>query len=114
MHVRALFGLRLRGFVFIAFLSPPYRETPKRPKTQQQNIEKGKNFDARPRKTFFITFLSSPHREVLNQRNNKKVERKKVKKSPQKIFSRRNVWKLIVSRTPLVEKRPKTHLNTTY
>jgi hypothetical protein len=43
MYVRALFGLRLRfrGFVFIAFLSSPYRETPK---TQQQQNREGEKF----------------------------------------------------------------------
>jgi hypothetical protein len=52
---------------FIAFLSSPYRETPK---NAQKKIGRGKKLDARPRKTF------SPHREALNQRN-KKIERKR-------------------------------------
>jgi hypothetical protein len=74
----SLFGqdfFKTRGVVVfvIAFLSSPYRETPKNAQTKSA---RGKNVNARPRKTFFITFLSSPDREALNQRNNKNRKKK--------------------------------------
>jgi hypothetical protein len=65
--------------------------------------------------------LSSPHREALNQRNNKnRKEKNKKKITQQKIHPRKNISPAIFFethsfffscfRTPLAEKRPKTHL----
>jgi hypothetical protein len=105
---------------FIAFLSSPHRETPKN--ALKTNRQGGKKLDIRrttPYK-FFITFLSSPHREALNQRNNENRKENKLKKFTQKknppkkyfpgdfFFETYSIF-FSCFRTPLAEKRPKTH-----
>jgi hypothetical protein len=64
----------------IAFLSSPYRETPK---NAIKKIGKGGKFRRTTPQNIFYHVLSSPYREALNQRN-KKVGKKRKKKSTRK------------------------------
>jgi hypothetical protein len=122
LYIRPGIGLEARAMCDVVIFCRVF-EFPLSRNAQKRNKKKmarGRQLDARPRKTFYITFLSFPYREALNQRN-KKAERNKTKKNPpgnpppppKKYvpgqFFGHVLFFFSCFRTPLTEKRPKTH-----